>query len=90
MRKFLKQHQQQSAVKQFLLGRKFSLQTYHKHLNYLCAPCKETHKTASARFTKGAKSLMESDFQLKNTLGEQKPHVDAISRLDFGDNVDNH
>ena len=78
-----------TRLKQFLLGRKFTLQTDHKSFKYLFAPDEETPKTASARITRLAVALMAFDIELKYTPGEQIPHVDALSRLDFDDDDDN-
>ena len=78
-----------TRLKQFLLGRKFTLQTDHKPLKYLFAPDEEIPKTASARITRWAIALMGFDFELKYKPGEQIPHADALSRLDFDDDDDN-
>ena len=78
-----------TRLKQFLLGRRFTLQTDHKLLKYLFAPGEEIAKTASARITRWALALMGFDFELKYTPGEQIPHADALSRLDFDDDDDN-
>ena len=78
-----------TRLKQFLLGRRFTLQTDHKPLKYLFAPDEEIPKTASARITRWAIALMGFDFELKYTPGEQIPHADALSRLDFDDDDDN-
>ena len=71
-----------TRLKQFLLGRRFTLQTDHKPLKYLFAP-DEITKTASAMITRWAIALMVSDYELKYTTGEQIPHADALSRMDF-------
>ena len=79
-----------TRLKQFLLGRRFTLQTDHKPLKYLFAPDDEIPKTASARFTRWAITLMGFDYELKYTPGEQIPHADALSRMDFDeDELDN-
>ena len=78
-----------TRLKQFLLGRRFTLQTDQKPLKHLFAPDEEISKTASARITRWAISLMGFDFELKYTPGEQIPHADALSRLDFDDDDDN-
>ena len=70
-------------LKQFLLGRKFTLQTDHKPLKYLFASDEEIPKTASARITRGAIALLGFDYELKYTPGELIPHADAFSRMDF-------
>ena len=59
-----------TRLKQFLLGRRFNLQTDHKPLKYLFAPDEEIPKTASARITQWAIALMGFDFELKYTPGE--------------------
>ena len=69
-----------TRLKQFLHGRQFTLQTDHKPLKYLFAPDEEIPKTASARITRWAISLMGFDYELKYTPGEQIPHADALSR----------
>ena len=78
-----------TRLKQFLLGRRFTLQTDRKPLKYIFAPDEEIPKTASARITRWAIALMGFDFELKYTPGEQIPHADALSRLDFDDDYDN-
>ena len=78
-----------TRLKQFLLGRRFTLQTDHKPLKHLFTPDEEIAKTASARITRWAIAQMGFDFELKYTPGEQIPHADALSRLDFDDDDDN-
>ena len=78
-----------TRLKKFLLGRRFTLQTDHKPLKYLFAPDEEIPKTASARITRWAIALMGFDFEMKYRPGEQIPHADALSRLDFDDDDDN-
>ena len=70
-------------MKQFLLGRHFTLQTDHKPLKYLFATEEEIPKTASARITRSAIAVMGFDYELKYTPGEQMPHADAFSRMDL-------
>ena len=72
-----------TRLKQFLPGRRFTLQTDHKPLIYLFAPDDEIPKTASARITRWAIALMGFYYELKYTPGEQMPHADALSRMDF-------
>ena len=78
-----------TILKQFLLGRRFTLQTDHKTLKYLFAPDEEIPKTASAGITKWATALMGFDFELKCRPREQIPNADALNRLDFDDDDDN-
>ena len=62
-----------ARFKQFLLGRRFTLQTDHKPLKYLIAPDEEIPKTASARTTRWAIALLGFDYELKYTPGEHTP-----------------
>ena len=62
-----------TRLKQFLIGRRFTLQTDHKPLKYIFAPDEEIPKTASARITRWAIELMGFDFELKYTPTEQIP-----------------
>ena len=78
-----------TRLKQFLLGRRFTLQTDQKPLKYFFAPDEEIPKTASLRITRRALALMGFDFELKYTPREQIPHADAFSRLDFDNDDDN-
>ena len=78
-----------TRLKQFLLGRRFTLQTDHKPLKYLFAPDEEIPETASARITRWAIALMGFGFEMKYTAGEQIPHADALTRLDLDNDVDN-
>ena len=79
-----------TKLKQFLHGRRFTLQTDHKLLNYLFASDEEILKTASARITRWAIALRSFDYELKYTAGDQIPHVDALNRMVFDeDEFDN-
>ena len=62
-----------TSLKQFLLGRHFTLQTEHKPLKYLFAPDEEIPKTASARITRRAIALMSSDYELKYAPASRYP-----------------
>ena len=72
-----------TRLKKFLLGRRLTLQTDHKPLKYLFAPDEEIPKTSSDRITRLAIALIGFDYELKYTPGEQIPHADALSRMDF-------
>ena len=54
-----------TRLKQFVLGRQFTLMTEHKPLKYLFEPDEEIPKTASARVTRSAIALMGFDYELK-------------------------
>ena len=74
-----------TRLKQLFLGRRFTLKTDHKPLKYLFAPDEEIPKTASARITRWAIALLGFDYELRYTPGEQIPHADALSRMEFDD-----
>ena len=52
-----------TRLKQFLLGRRFTLETDRKPLKYLFAPDEEIPKTASARITRWAIALIGFDYE---------------------------
>ena len=70
-------------LKQFLLGRKFNLETDHRPLEFIFAPNKELPKTVSARITRWTVSLMAFEYEIKYKEGSSIPHADAMSRLKF-------
>ena len=51
-------------LKQFLLGRKFNLETDHRPVEFIFATNKELPKTVSARITRWAISAMAFDFEI--------------------------
>jgi len=75
-------------LRQFLLGRYFTIITDHKPLEFLFAANKEIPKVASARITRWAISLMAFDYNVKYKPGSEIPHVDALSRLRFASSND--
>ena len=58
-----------TRLKQFLLGRKFNLQTDQKALQYLFAPDGEIQKRAFARITRWAIALIGLIYKIKYVLG---------------------
>lgn len=70
-------------LRQFLLGRRFTLQTDHKPLEFIFAPDKSLSGTVSARLTRWALALMPYDFTILHVSGSTIPHADALSRLKF-------
>ena len=70
-------------LKQFLLGRKFHLETDHLTLEFIVAPNKELPKTVSARIARWAISLMGFDYEIEYKEGSSIPLADAMSRLNF-------
>ena len=79
-----------TRLEQLLLGRRFTLQTDHKPLKYPFASDEEIPKTASVRITRWAIALMGFDYELNCTPGEQIPHADALSRMEFDDDESNN
>ena len=76
-------------IKLFLLARRFILRTDHKPLIYLFASDEKVPNTALARIRRWAIALIRVDFKLNNTSGEQLPHADVLTKLNFHDNDDN-
>ena len=72
-----------TRLRQFLLGRKFSIVTDHKPLQYIFHPSSEIPKVASARIARWAITLMAFDFEIKHAPGTTIGHADALSRLRF-------
>ena len=54
--------------------------TNHSNIS---APDEEIPSTASTRITRWEIALMSFDYELKYTTGEQIPHADALSRMEF-------
>ena len=70
-------------AKHFLLGKKFTLQSDHKLLEFIFNPRKEIPKVISAHLMRWALSLSAFDYEIEYIKGENIPHVDALSHLDF-------
>ena len=75
--------------KEFMLGRRFTLQPDHRPLKNLFAPDEEISKTSSTRITRWAIVLRGVNFRLKYFPGGPIPHADGLSGLAFGDENDN-
>jgi hypothetical protein len=67
----------------FLLGRKFSIKTDHRALQYIFGTHKALPKHVSARIQRWAILLMAYDYDIQYVKGKDIPHVDAMSRLNF-------
>ena len=76
-----------TRLRLFLLGRKFSLKTDHKPLQYIFNPSNQIPKVVSARFSRWAITLAY-DYDVQNTPGQDIGHADAMSRLRFEDDED--
>ena len=73
-----------TRLKDFLLGRKFSINTDHKPLQFLFGENKEIpHATASSRIIRWALTLMQYDYEIQHVPGKNIHHADALTRLEF-------
>lgn len=70
-----------TRLRQFLLGRKFTLLTDHRPLIYIFAPDKKIPTHMSARIGRWAIKIMAYNFDINYKSGLSIPHVDALSRL---------
>ena len=77
-----------TRLRQFLLGRKFTLKTDHKPLQYIFNPSNQIPKVVSARLARWAITLMAYDYDVHYTSGQDIGHADAMSRLRFKDDED--
>ena len=77
-----------TRLRQFLLGRKFTLRTDHKPLQYIFNPSNQIPKVVSARLARWAITLMAYDYDVQYTPGQDIGHADAMSRLRFKDDED--
>ena len=75
-------------LRQFLLGRKFTLRTDHKPLQYIFNPSNQIPKVVSARLARWTITLMAYDYDVQYTPGQDIGHADAMSRLRFKDDED--
>ena len=74
-------------LKQFLLGRKFTIITDHKPLEFLLKADKAIPTGASARICRWAIELMPFEYAIKYVPGTKIAHADALSRLKFYDHI---
>ena len=67
--------------KQYLLGRKFKLQTDHKPLLSIFHPQKGIPEVAASRLQRWAITLSAYDYEVQYKLSAQHGNADALSRL---------
>ena len=72
-------------AEKFLLGKRFTIKTDHRALQYLFKPEKSLPKHTSARIQRWAIVMMGYDYDIEYVSGSNIPHVDAFSRLNFSD-----
>ena len=77
-----------TRLRQFLLGRKFTLRTDHKPIQYIFNRSNQIPKIVSARLARWAITLMAYDYDVQYTPGQNIGHADAMSRLQFKDDED--
>lgn len=74
----------------FLLGKKFLLQSDHRPLEFIFNPGREIPKVTSARLLRWALQLSAYDYDICYVKGDSIPHVDALTRLQFDDEPEDH
>ena len=77
-----------TRLRQFLLGRSFTIEMDHKPLQYIFNTSEKISKVASARLACWAITLMAYDFIIKHVPGIDNVHADAMSRLQFKSDSD--
>ena len=77
-----------TQLRQFLLGRKFTLRTDHKPLQCIFNPCSQIPKVVSASLERWATTLIAFDHDVQYTPGHDIGHANAMSRLRFKDDED--
>ena len=75
-------------ARNFLLGSHFTLNCDHQPLEFIFNPNRELPKVTSARILRWAIQLMAFDYEIRYIKGENMPHVDAMSRMQFADETD--
>ena len=78
------------AVKKFhdyLLGRKFTIRSDHKPLQYLFSEARPVPPMASARIQRWALTLSTYDYTIRFIPGNQNAHADALSRMPLPESV---
>ena len=68
-------------LRQFLLGRKFLIESDHRPLEFIFGNKPDASRRISQRVARWALSLAQFDFQVKYVPGRLIPHVDGLSRL---------
>ena len=75
-------------ARNFLLGSHFTLNCDHQPLEFIFNPNRALPKVTSARILRWAIQLMAFDYEIHYVKGENIPHVDALSRMQFSDLTD--
>ena len=68
-------------LEQFLLGKKFLIQTDHKPLVYIFSPELPVKSDVSPRLLKFSLKMMHYDFEIKHISGSNNVVADALSRV---------
>ena len=72
-------------AEQLLVGRKFTIETDHRRLEFIFGEHKQLPKATSARIQRWAVMLMRYDYNIQYVPGKDIPNVDALSRLSLGE-----
>jgi hypothetical protein len=75
-------------LRQFLLGRQFTIQSDHRPLQFIFANKVDGSSRVSQRVARWALSLAQFDFKIKYVPGHSIPHVDGLSHLQSAVNDD--
>ena len=74
-----------TRLRHFLLGRRFTINTDHKPLEFFFDPGAQIPKVASARIARWAIKLMAYNYVIAYRAGREITHADGLFRLSFDD-----
>lgn len=74
-------------LKQFLLGKKFEIQTDHRPLLYIFNSCSATKTDISPRMLRLSLKMMQFDYDITYIKGCQNVIADSLSRCNFPDSA---
>ena len=74
-------------LEQFLLGKKFIIETDHKPLIYIYNPNIATKSDVSPRLIRFSLKMMHFDYEIKHIAGESNVIADSLSRVYGDDNI---
>ena len=77
-----------TRLRHFLFGRRFTLRTDHKPLQFIFNQSNQIPKVVSARLARWAITLMAYDYDVQYTPGQDIGYADAMSCLRFKDDED--
>ena len=77
-----------NRLEQFLLGKKFSIETDHKPLIYIFSPNQAVKTEVSPRLLKFSLQMMRYDYDIKHVPGKTNVVADTLSRINHTDTDD--